>query len=125
MTLGQRLRELRLQNNLKQEDLQKKFSLSSGCYSLYENDKRKPANETLIKFADFYDVSLDYLLGRTDISITPTKMDIMFSKLEIEHIKKYRALDERGKEAVDETLEREYVNSLKTLSNKTYDAVSA
>ena len=66
MTLGARLKELRLQSNRKQEEIQKIFTLSAGSYSLYENDKRRPSYETLIKFAQFYNVSTDYLLGLID-----------------------------------------------------------
>ena len=124
MTLGARLKELRTQKHLKQEDLQKRFSLSSGRYSLYENDRRKPDYELLTEFADFYDVSLDYLVGRTDISITPNQIPLHFSLNEIEHIKKYRALDERGKDAVDETLEREYAYATKAMSEEKYTTTS-
>lgn len=125
VTLEQRLKELRITNNLKQEDIVKKFSLSSPRYSQYETGKRRPDYELLVSFADFYDVSLDYLLGRTNISTMSSNMNLAFSKEEIELIKKYRALDERGKEAVDETLEREYVNSLKIGLSEHRDAVSA
>ena len=63
MELSDRLRELRLQAGLKQEALIKYFSLSSGRYSQYETGKRKPDYELLIEFADFYGVSVDFLLG--------------------------------------------------------------
>ena len=72
--LGDRLKELRLNNVLKQSDLLKKFNLSSARYSQYENDKRVPDYELLIKFADFYNVSIDYLLGRTNV-IKPENID--------------------------------------------------
>lgn len=72
--LGDRLKELRLNNGLKQSDLLKKFKLSSARYSQYENDKRVPDYELLIKFADFYNVSIDYLLGRTNV-IKPENID--------------------------------------------------
>jgi len=61
--IGQRLRELRLKNNLKQDDIIKRFSLSSGRYSQYETGKRRPDYELLMALADFYHVSIDYLLG--------------------------------------------------------------
>lgn len=72
--LGDRLKKLRLNNGLKQSDLLKKFNLSSARYSQYENDKRVPDYELLIKFADFYNVSIDYLLGRTNV-IKPENID--------------------------------------------------
>ena len=64
--LENRLRELRIKAGLKQEDLIKRFNLSSGRYSQYETGKRKPDYDLLIELADFYNVSLDYLLGRTN-----------------------------------------------------------
>ena len=57
--LENRLRELRIKAGLKQEDLIKRFSLSSGRYSQYETGKRKPDYDLLIELADFYNVSLD------------------------------------------------------------------
>jgi len=71
--LENRLRELRIKAGLKQEDLIKRFSLSSGRYSQYETGKRKPDYDLLIELADFYNVSLDYLLGRTDTPSPLTK----------------------------------------------------
>lgn len=119
MTLGQKLRELRVQKDLKQEDLQKRFSLSSGCYSLYENDKRKPPYETLIQFANFYDVSLDYLLGRATIQNHPTPATPAYSPDELDLIKKYRFLDEARQEAVRDLINTSYARAVQSQKNTT------
>ncbi len=66
MEIGNRLRALRESKHLKQEDIWKEFSLAGSSYSQYESNKRRPPYELLVKFADYYDVSLDYLLGRSD-----------------------------------------------------------
>lgn len=71
--LEERLRELRLKAGLKQQDLLNKFGISSARYSQYETGKRTPDYELLIEIANFYDVSLDYLLGRTDDPTPPQK----------------------------------------------------
>jgi len=63
---GDRLKELRQQKNLTQEELARKMGISRGTYAHYEINKRQPDYEMLQKFADFYDVTVDYLLGRTD-----------------------------------------------------------
>lgn len=95
--LGDRLKELRLNNGLKQSDLLKKFNLSSARYSQYENDKRVPDYELLIKFADFYNVSIDYLLGRTNV-IKPENID------ENDLLSKINTADSETKASVEQFL---------------------
>jgi len=65
-TFGSRLRELRMKKGLRQEDLALKFKLSKSAIGMYERDEREPSIELIHKFADFFNVSVDYLLGRTD-----------------------------------------------------------
>ena len=65
--LGDKLRELRIERGLRQNDILEKFSLSSSRYSQYENGKRLPGYELLVKFANFYGVSVDYLLDNENI----------------------------------------------------------
>ncbi len=124
MTLGQRLKELRLNKKLKQNYLQKQFSLSAGRYSLYENDKRKPDYELLVEFADFYNVSLDYLVGRTDVNEYDSKTNTNMTAKEMELIKKYRALNEHGKDIVETIIDREYEHTKGKL-NKSSSEISA
>ncbi|MBR3624704.1 MAG: helix-turn-helix transcriptional regulator [Selenomonadaceae bacterium] len=64
IAVGEKLRELRLRDKLTQDDVVQRFSMSRSAYSLYENGKRRPSFELLVQFANFYDVSTDYLLGR-------------------------------------------------------------
>lgn len=61
----QRIRDLREDQNLKQEDLAKMLNCTQVCYSHYESGKRDIPTDVLQKLADFYGVSTDYLLGRT------------------------------------------------------------
>ena len=61
-----RLKELRQQRNLTQIRLSIELNMSQNTISRYESEKREADYKTLIMFADFFDVSLDYLLGRTD-----------------------------------------------------------
>lgn len=61
MNIGKKLKELRIQQNLTQEMLSDLLGISRVNYTRYENDKVRPDYETLIKIADFYDVSLDDL----------------------------------------------------------------
>ncbi|MBP2071372.1 helix-turn-helix transcriptional regulator [Thermoanaerobacterium saccharolyticum] len=66
MSFGKRFKTLRLEKNLTQAELAKILSIGESTISFYESDKREPDYETLQKIADFFDVSVDYLLGRTD-----------------------------------------------------------
>ncbi|MCG8540216.1 MAG: helix-turn-helix transcriptional regulator [Clostridia bacterium] len=65
-TFGQRFKELRKNKGLTQETLAKNFYLNKSSISRYEQNKQLPEMDLLKKFADFFDVSIDYLLGRTD-----------------------------------------------------------
>ena len=61
----ERIRNLREDKDLTQEDLAKILNCTQACYSHYESGKRDIAVAVLVKLADFYGVSVDYLLGRT------------------------------------------------------------
>ncbi|MBM0064386.1 helix-turn-helix domain-containing protein [Alkalicoccobacillus gibsonii] len=63
-----RLREQRLKHNLTMKQLGVRVNLAASTISGYENGIRKPDISILYLFADTFDVSVDYLLGRTDIS---------------------------------------------------------
>ena len=59
-----KLKELREQEKISQTQLAKKLNMPLITYTRYENGIREPNIETLIKLADFYNVSLDYLVDR-------------------------------------------------------------
>lgn len=62
-----RIKDLRENHDLTQSDISKILHISQVAYSYYEIGKRSIPIETLIKLADFYDVSIDYILNRTNI----------------------------------------------------------
>lgn len=62
------LKKLRNQKGWSQIEMAKRLCVSQGTYSLWENDKVKIDNESLQKLADFFGVTIDYLLGREDRS---------------------------------------------------------
>ncbi|NLB34398.1 MAG: helix-turn-helix transcriptional regulator [Elusimicrobia bacterium] len=66
MTLGAKIRTLREEKGLHQEDIGKLFSVSKSAVSLWENDLRTPDSATVAKLADYFNVSTDYLLGRVE-----------------------------------------------------------
>lgn len=64
--LSTRLRQLRLDKRLRQEQVALLIGVSKGAISAYETDIRQPSYDVLIRLANLYRVSTDYLLGRTD-----------------------------------------------------------
>jgi len=61
----ERIRNLREDHDLKQVELASVLNCTQVCYSHYENGKRDIPTSVLILLADYYDTSVDYLLGRT------------------------------------------------------------
>ncbi|PAD17376.1 helix-turn-helix domain-containing protein [Shouchella clausii] len=66
MNLGERIRSLREKEGLTQKQLAEKLKIPHQNLSNYERNFRQPDYETLNKIASYFDVSVDYLLGRTD-----------------------------------------------------------
>ena len=64
-----RLRELRKSRNLRQIDLAAEFGVAQTTIANYEQHSRFPDEKTLRRIAGYFDVSLDFLLGRTDIDL--------------------------------------------------------
>lgn len=66
-TLGKRLKMLRIEKDLLQKEVADSIGCSVGMLSSYESDRREPNVEYLKKLADFFNVSVDYLVGKTTI----------------------------------------------------------
>lgn len=66
MALGERLKASRKAKKLTQHDLSKLVGINRSTYAKYETGDNEPDNDTLQKLADFFDVSIDYLLGRVN-----------------------------------------------------------
>lgn len=64
--LAARLKDLRIQEELPQFMVALDLGIARSTYACYETAKNEPDIHTLIKIADYFDVSLDYLVGRTD-----------------------------------------------------------
>jgi len=65
MLFGERLKKLRMEANLSRQALAKKLNLSYWALAKYETEEREPDYETLHRLANFFSVSVDYLLGRS------------------------------------------------------------
>jgi len=64
---GDRLKKLRKEKNILQKDLASALKLSVSTIGMYEQGRRDPDTETLSSIAEYFDVSIDYLLGNTNV----------------------------------------------------------
>ena len=86
MLLAKRIKELRKEKDLTQEDLGKLINVTKVSICCYENGTRVPTLETMVALADIFEVSLDNLLGR-EIEVVAKKRRTRMSKEEVEFIK--------------------------------------
>ena len=94
--LQQRMKELRIQRGLTQNDPAGVLKTSREAYSMYENGKRQLSCQGLIQLAEYYGVTTDYLLGLSDSPEGPPKLTEDEEKL-LDH---FRGCDQRGKRTV-------------------------
>lgn len=98
-----RLRELREMLNIKQSKVAEKIGKTAAAYSRYENEQLQMDYETLINVASYFDVSIDYLLGRTEnkrflASIDENEKGFVCSADEKELVLLYRQLSNEQKQ---------------------------
>ncbi|WP_084770606.1 helix-turn-helix domain-containing protein [Paenibacillus barengoltzii] len=63
-----RIRDLRIDRDLTQQQIAQLLNISQATYSRYENGNLDVPSSVLIKLANFYNVSVDYILGQTNIT---------------------------------------------------------
>lgn len=91
------MKKIRESLQLTQVKVANDLKLSRQVYNFYENGKRNPDMQTLIKIADYYGVSIDYLLGRTNV-IKPENID------ENDLLSKINTADSETKASVEQFL---------------------
>ena len=101
MTFGDKLREARKNKGYTHEQIAHLLGIAKSTYTGYEKGVREPDLFKIKRLVEVLDVDSSWLLGVDD---SPSSI----TAAEYQAIKKYRALDERGKMAVDSTLAREY-----------------
>ena len=97
-TLGKRMRKLRKKNYYTQADVAKALGVSPSAIGMYEQDRRVPDKETLLKICDFFDVSSDYMLGHLS---KPEKMSEVLDEFN-KKLEEYDALMFDGNPLTDE-----------------------
>ena len=106
-----RLKELRMKNGLSQRELANVFKVSTGTVGNWEVGSREPDFSTIIKLADYFRVSVYYLIGRSDNSTNQVgskgteQIGESFSTEEKQLIKDYRTLNFACKKLVKQTIE--------------------
>jgi transcriptional regulator with XRE-family HTH domain len=104
--LGKRLRYLRDKRGLSQKFVAEKFGIANNTLSGYEAGDRKPSPELITKFAEFYEVTTDYLLGVTDkMYRNKTYDEFIESDLTINEARERYNLTFDGKPITDEELQ--------------------
>lgn len=117
MSIGSGIKNLRKNKNISRKELAEKLDIQYQTLANYENDNREPNSEILIKIANFFNVTIDSILGIT-------YSQEIYSLEEKEHIKKYRALKDNGiKKIIDDLLELEYqrIQEQDNADNAIYD----
>lgn len=66
MELGKRMKTLREMLGISQQTIADQLGSTQSSINRYENDQTLPPADLLLRYADYFDVSLDYLFGRTD-----------------------------------------------------------
>jgi transcriptional regulator with XRE-family HTH domain len=69
MNLGQQISILRKKNKISQNELGKKVGTSGDIIGRYERNEVSPSIDVVVKIADILNVSIDYLVGKTDIEL--------------------------------------------------------
>lgn len=100
-----RLKELREENGIKRSELARELNINAGTIANYENEIREAPYEYLILFANYFDVSIDYLLGREPYLETSPVLNGALNSNERKMIVNYRSLDNKGRERILEYIE--------------------
>lgn len=105
MNYAERLKSLRLENELTQSELAKNANLATSCIAMIELGKREPSANTLINLAKALNVTSDYLLGlEDDFGQKVTSSHPTYSAEEQQLIEDYRTLSPALKKMLQDTI---------------------
>ena len=96
------LKTLRKEANISQQKLGDAVNISQQSINQYENQDVEPDIANLTKLADYFDTSIDYLVGRTDIRRKIEKTEEFdLNEQEATALRRYRSLSEKEKACID------------------------
>lgn len=109
--LAERLKELRLAQNLTQSAVANLLNITREAYSMYETGKRQLSYDSLCLLSDYYHVSTDYILGRSESK----ELYSPLTKEEAQLLQAYRQADKRGRDLISAAAkyENEYTQKCK------------
>lgn len=100
MNFMTRLNHLRVDNDLKQKDLAKQLHIKPNSISKYESGENQPSIQTVIKLAEIFGCTVDYLLGVSNVPNPYSKEQLTDQEAKLVH--QYRILSDENKVRVDE-----------------------
>lgn len=110
MTVGQRLKALRSERQLTQKQLADRLGMSKSALAMYETDQRFPKLDTLDAIADYFNVDMAFLLGKSNCrnvyQLTQSQAAYDVTPPEYEMVCAYRVADDDTKSIVDTALKR-------------------
>lgn len=109
--MREKLKQLRKEKNLSQVEMANILNVHQTAVSQWEQGRTTPDMQTLIKIADYFQVTVDYLLGKNSTTINSYNSLTVKEK---DLIKKYRLLDQHGQKAVNSVLDVELERCSKT-----------
>ena len=99
------LKELREERGLSQQKLAEILNTSQQTIFKYEKTLVEPDIETLISMADFFEVSVDYLIGNSDIRAKNCRYEeVRLNEEEVNHIRMWRSLPKKIRTNIDELI---------------------
>ncbi len=104
-----RIKSLREEAGIAQKELAKHFNVAQNTVSSWETGKRDPDTETVIRIANFFDVTIDYVLGNSDIKKAPSFEDAGLSPDEAALLFDFRKLTEDQKAFVLQAVKAEAI----------------
>lgn len=105
---GNRIKLLREEKKIRQDELAKILSISPSAVGMYERDEREPNDEITLRLAEYFNVSTDYLLGKSDVRNPEELKNVKFANA--------GGLDTKGLDEEDlEELQRQidYIKKMK------------
>lgn len=104
--IGNRVKILREELNLKQDDLAKKLGVSPSAIGMYERDLREANDEIKLKMCDLFECSMDYLTGKSDIRKPETPSEDLLDLAKVGFTKEnYNPPSDKQKEQIRTILE--------------------
>ncbi|HFL2571702.1 transcriptional regulator (plasmid) [Clostridioides difficile] len=120
---GERLKELRLKKKLKQSELGKEIGISASTIGMYEQGRRFADQSTLIKLAQYFDVTTDYLLGFSETNYSVNSTIAGLSPIREDEIITNESINETIKSKQKDVLIKKLYSESQKLNNNELEAI--